>query len=907
MVPFLLDKSMGRMLACSASLLFAMAFSGCTEDYYYEHADTDYTTVNEHEMSGFYSLQDRSLSGKIVIPSDANSNAFVPEKVFLVQLDADLAEGDTLKGKIVEDDFVGYEFSKHSYESPYVKIVVKGKWKFQGSKAVPFTVETISDISDVEGARVDLMTHLEVPLVESLVAEGYPFRAAKQVAMRTFVENFGLEYVKAPAELFDRKYTEMVPMYAMFLQGGSDSAFVENVEDFRLDLSDGTIDDSLMLVKFADYVVENWSRLDSILQKFNEDSTQLDWRHTESIVERIYGLNSCVRDSVSKIGYVNVEGSKYKGDSLVCDKKAFSDETFYRIHYPLERLLGTCSLTPEKKEEFAAGEDSVVYVCSHLSAQYRVLDDSSFGTKTWSEASYKDTRDFYLGPCDEDALRVEGTTIVYNTEIRKVFRDTVYVCRGWSWWSFGPSPVDTLPDTTQAVEDTLVEVDSLAMECMTLADTVKYHYDSSSEKFYHCEVRNSTIKFYEIEEGDGRTHFCDEFAKTLEKCTAESDTTEVISCPYNTKEVWINALSDGYYHCSQVAHDEYAYVQIPYWEVKHYNSLHESGSLEPCNPESDTLEYKRDSYGYYYYCVEEGGKWRNEWISDDDLRDKLADEWIKTLEPCDASGERWMRYYNKFLDGYRYVVCDYDMDSNFTFLKVDYYYYDAYANRESHANLKIPLDACSDEQLAARGTPVEVVNGSITDPRDGRSYRVVTIGEQTWMAENLAYYDTVASPGLVDRSSCSKDSNLCSATGRLYFWDAIADIPSDYNADTVKARLCAPVQGICPAGWHVPSVEEWSRLFQYVSYHNDGLGYGGSLKAETGWAMKSKGKDLFGFSAAPVSWTTDEAAYFASAEVYSRLTFRKVFPMQFDYTSENPKMKIDDALTRALSVRCVRD
>ena len=906
MVPFLLDKSMGRPLACSASLLFAMAFSGCTEDYYYEHADTDYTTVNEHEMSGFYSLQDRSLSGKIVIPSDANSSAFVPEKVFLVQLDADLAEGDTLKGKIVEDDFVGYEFSKHSYESPYVKIVVKGKWKFQGSKAVPFTVETISDISDVEGARVDLMTHLEVPLVESLVAEGYPFRAAKQVAMRTFVENFGLEYVKAPAELFDRKYTEMVPMYAMFLQGGSDSAFVENVEDFRSDLSDGTIDDSLMLVKFADYVVENWSRLDSILQKFNEDSTQLDWRHTESLVERIYGLNSCVQDSVSKIGYVNVEGSKYKGDSLVCDKKAFSDETFYRIHYPLERLLGTCSLTPEKKEEFAAGEDSVVYVCSHLSAQYRVLDDSSFGTKTWSEASYKDTRDFYLGPCDEDALRVEGTTIVYNTEIRKVFRDTVYVCRGWSWWSFGPSPVDTLPDTTQAVEDTLVEVDSLAMECMTLADTVKYHYDSSSEKFYHCEVRNKEIKFYEIEDFYGREYFCGEFVKTLDACTAESDTTLVISCPYNVKEAGVHSMSDGYYHCSRVD-GGYTYAQIPYWDVKRYNSLHESGSLEPCNPQSDTLEYKRDSYGFYYYCVEEGGEWKNELISDDDLRDKLADLWIKTLEPCDVNGERWRRYYNKFLNDYRYAVCDYDMDSNFTFLRVDQAYYLAYAERVNFLSTKVPLEACSDEQLAARGTPVEVGNGSITDPRDGRSYRVVTIGEQTWMAENLGYYDTLAVPSLVERSECSDDPALCSKTGRLYYWDAVVGVPSDFNADTLKARLCEPVQGICPAGWHVPSLDEWSRLFQYVSYHNDGTGYGGSLKAETGWYAKSREKDLFGFSVAPVSWITNETAYFASSDIFAKATIRRMPMVKFTYSLANPEIKGDIVDDRSISVRCVKD
>lgn len=909
MVRVLLDRPVKRLfLSCLFSLL-VMVLAGCTEDYYYEHAGTDYTKVDEHELVGDYSIKARALSGKIVAPSETNRDAFVPEKVLLVLLDSNLAEGDTLKGKIVKDDFVGYEFSKRDYTTPYVKIVVKGKWKFLSSKAVPFTMETICDISSVEEPRVDLMTHLEVPLVTSLVDEGYPVKAAKQIAVQKFAESFGLNYPGVPAEAYGRELVEMVPMYALFLHGGSDGAFVENVEDFRLDLADGAIDDSLMLVKFADYIVENWSRLDSILQKFNKDSSLLDWQYAEGLVERIYGLDSCRMDSTSKIVYVDVDGSRFKGDSLVCDQRAYRGEPFYRIHYPLERLLGTCADSIKNAVDYAAGKDSVVYVCRHERAEYGMLDDSTFGIETWRKASYKETRDFYLGPCDKEALKVEGTKSIYNEEIKKTYKDTIYVCRGWGWNTFKAVEVDTLdtlPDTTHTDVDTLDEMDSLARECKTIADTSKYHYDSLSEKFYHCEVRNNVIKFYEMEDFYGREYFCGEFAKTLDACTAESDTTLVISCPYNVKEAGVHSMSDGYYHCSHVD-GGYTYVQIPYWDVKRYNSLHESGSLEPCNPQSDTLEYKRDSYGFYYYCVEEGGEWKNELISDDDLRDKLADLWIKTLEPCDVNGERWRRYYNKFLNDYRYAVCDYDMDSNFTFLRVDQAYYLAYAERVNFLSTKVPLEACSVEQMAARGTPVGVKNGTITDPRDGRSYRVVTIGEQTWMAENLGYYDTLAVPSLAERSECSDDTALCSKTGRLYYWDAVVGVPSDFNADTLKARLCEPVQGICPAGWHVPSLDEWSRLFQYVSYHNDGTGYGGSLKAETGWYAKSREKDLFGFSVAPVSWITNETAYFATSDIFAKATIRRMPMVKFTYSLANPEIKGDIVDDRSISVRCVKD
>jgi uncharacterized protein (TIGR02145 family) len=133
----------------------------------------------------------------------------------------------------------------------------------------------------------------------------------------------------------------------------------------------------------------------------------------------------------------------------------------------------------------------------------------------------------------------------------------------------------------------------------------------------------------------------------------------------------------------------------------------------------------------------------------------------------------------------------------------------------------------------------------IKDERDGKEYRIITIGSQTWMAENLNY-DAGS-----EQSWCFLflEEN-CEKYGRLYTWDAVmGNLPKDTNGYVAKEYIEQPHQGICPSGWHVPSDSEWIDLKEYV---NDD---GGSLKSSFGWKSNGNGSDLYHFRALPAGYT----------------------------------------------------
>jgi uncharacterized protein (TIGR02145 family) len=206
---------------------------------------------------------------------------------------------------------------------------------------------------------------------------------------------------------------------------------------------------------------------------------------------------------------------------------------------------------------------------------------------------------------------------------------------------------------------------------------------------------------------------------------------------------------------------------------------------------------------------------------------------------------------------------------------------------------------------------------------DGNNYIVVTIGTQTWMAENLKttqYNDGTAIPLVTDNTIWRKQTTPCycwynndatsykNTYGALYNW---------YTVNTGK---------LAPTGWHVPTDAEWVTLENYLTangYNYDNSTsmnkYAKSLATTINWATSTdKGvignylskNNSTGFSALPGGCRDTHGFldagsivnWWSSSEDYTNYAWSRNL-----YYNHSDLIRSFDIEVDGFSVRCVRD
>lgn len=123
------------------------------------------------------------------------------------------------------------------------------------------------------------------------------------------------------------------------------------------------------------------------------------------------------------------------------------------------------------------------------------------------------------------------------------------------------------------------------------------------------------------------------------------------------------------------------------------------------------------------------------------------------------------------------------------------------------------------ESKCTGGKWTGIPTGTMTDPRDNRTYNVLTVAGISWMVENLAYS--------TDSSWCIGSASNCS-NGRLYAWTS--------------------AQKACPSGWRLPTYAEWNSTTEFLDSIGNKYSYFGS-----GWST-DKGEDLYGLNITPTGF-----------------------------------------------------
>ena len=230
-------------------------------------------------------------------------------------------------------------------------------------------------------------------------------------------------------------------------------------------------------------------------------------------------------------------------------------------------------------------------------------------------------------------------------------------------------------------------------------------------------------------------------------------------------------------------------------------------------------------------------------------------------------------------------------------------------NGESSDEITVAIVEDSNHSLPCPGVP--------TVNYEGREYNTVLIGDQCWLKENLNVGTMIngeevqQNNGIVEKYCYDNDPANCEIYGGLYQWD-----------EMMQYNTAQSIQGVCPAGWHLPSDNEWKTMEMFLGMTQSqadnvawrGTDEGSKLK-ETGtnhWAApNSSATNSSGFTALPggghsgafFEFITDRAIFLTSTEYYpGTMSYFRQLMSGVDMIYRGSL-----ALDESTSVRCIKD
>jgi uncharacterized protein (TIGR02145 family) len=205
--------------------------------------------------------------------------------------------------------------------------------------------------------------------------------------------------------------------------------------------------------------------------------------------------------------------------------------------------------------------------------------------------------------------------------------------------------------------------------------------------------------------------------------------------------------------------------------------------------------------------------------------------------------------------------------------------------------------------IASTDSLVIFICGSSKVNYGSKAYNTVLIGSQCWLKENLEIGTMItgypSNNGVIEKYCYNNDPNNCTTYGGLYFWDEAMQYVTTEGA-----------KGICPTGWHMPTLAEYQDLVTTVSSEanalkeiGQGTGAGAGTNTSGFSALLAGGK---GYSGGPFQALGDWGSFYVG-KVGACSGYACVYLMQVLSGTNTVTLGEGTMPSWGMSVRCIKD
>ena len=774
---------------------------------------------------------------------------------------------------------------------PYAVLEVRGLWRNEVSGEYSkdsMTLRVLTDLTGRTEVNINLLTHLEYDRAVKLVNKGYSVFAAKKQAEYEIMTAFGfattVEYsedlktfVPSTCENYGENATLMA-ISLLFIGDRSEAEIQNAINSFKSDLAeDGEWDDGQMKADMADWAegfdggsvranVKSWNILDIPAY---ENYLTIYWNNA-------YELGGCSATRSGVIAQNKNSKSKNYNVHYICKATSWQKATDYE--------KDTYQWAEGEEGEFKKGDVTETYyvfkngswtvaknetalgLCTEArNGEIGKIDTTYFicKNKNWNKATVLEYDTYQFGPGEDGEVRTG-----------KVNTDKFYVYENGAWRVSASEIENNLGACVTSREGEVGKSGSTYYICKSKSWTTAtaleydtYGWAAGTEG----EVKAGSVNaknYYVYEEGSWRAS-ASEIENNLGACVTSRE--GVVGKSGSTYYIckaksWVAATALEYDTYGKVCNTDGSIIDGEIILTNKY--VCDARVFREANEQEIALNKGCVSYtenetsylsGKYYIC--KSGNWTEVTVQ--------YDTYGKT---CYTDGTI---VNGEIIPSNKYV-CDASIfreanEQEIALNKGCVSYTENEEIRKLISEARDSIYACKNSLWAGSvGEHIVVYGPPLTDARDGKTYKTIVIGTQTWMAENLDYSDSTSYPSMQGRNWCYRNSlDSCSKYGRLYTWSAAMDSVGTFCTNGKGCgygKTCSPtypVRGICPSEWHLPSKAEIETLFTIVGIQQAGK----MLKSTSGWRpSKGNGEDAFGFSALPAGQFEDNNFYMVGSE-----------------------------------------